>query len=177
MPMPANTPALRVTNRMGAVQYDGTNASFIAGCLNAGSVNSSSGSTCNIQVGEGFNFDCPVNSWVLVTGAGDYNGVLTDAAFQAAWAVIPSAVAGLGVEPVPLLTAGQQTTVSVTIVPSMTDMDFSVAPALSGGSSLLANLAILSHSIVSESQVDVVVKNNSLLSLSGAAVFVTAVPN
>lgn len=175
--MPTNTPALRVTPRVGAVQYDGTNASFIAGCLTDGSVNSASGSTCNIQVAESFNFDCPVNHWVLVDGSGNYNGVLSPEAFETAWAIIPSAVAGLGIEPVPLLAANAQTTVNVTIVPSMVDMDFTVAPALSGGSNLLANLAILSHTVISESQVDVVVKNNGLLSLSGAAVFVTAVPN
>lgn len=177
MPMPTNTPALRVTARMGAVQYDGTNAEFIAGCLTDGSVNSASGATCNIQVAESFNFDCPVNHYVLVDGAGNYNGVISPEAFETGWAIIPAAVTGLGVEPVPLLAGSQETTVSVAIVPPMVDMDYTAAPALSGAVNLLGSLTVLSHTKVSESRVDVVVKNNGLLSLSGATVLVACVPN
>jgi hypothetical protein len=174
--MPTNVPDLRVAPRIGAVQYDGTNAAFIAGCLNDGSVNSSSGSTCNLQVGESFNFDCPVNHWVLVQD-GNYNGVLTPEDFEALWVVVPSAVAGIGVEPIPTLGASTQTTVSVNIVPPMLNEDFTAAPGISGAANLLANLTVLSHSIVDESTVDVVVRNNGLLSLGGATLFVVCTPN
>lgn len=176
MPMPTNTPALRVAPRIGAVQYDGTNASFIAGCLDAGSVNSSSQSTCNIQVADSFSFDCPVNSWVLVQN-GNYNGVLTDAEYEALWVPIPASVAGIGVEPIPTLAGGAQTTVAVAIVPPMANEDFTAAPAISGASNLLANLTVLSHSIVDQDTVNVTVKNNGLLSLGGAGLFVVCVPN
>jgi hypothetical protein len=174
--MPTNTPALRVAPRIGAVQYDGTNASFIAGCLDAGSVNSSSQSTCNIQVGESFSFDCPVTHWVLVQD-GNYNGIISPEQFESLWVALPSGIAGLGVEPIPTLTAGAQTTVSVNVVPSMLDEDYTAAPGISGASNLLASLSVLSHSIVDQNTVDVTVKNNGLLSLGGAAVFVVCTPN
>lgn len=183
--MPLNTPGLLVTPRVGAEQYDGTNSAHIAGCLTDGSVNSANGSTCNIQVGEGFSFDLPLDHWLIIQN-GAFAGLKAPEEFDPAYVVIMSAqevtalsesdpISAVGVASVPTLGALSQQTVSVTLHPTMGDTSYDAAPVLAGTAALLANLTILSHSVVDESTVDVVVRNNGLASAAGAKLAVVVV--
>lgn len=86
----------------------------------------------------------------------------------------PPLTVSAGSAAVPTLGASQQTTVGVAIAPAQGGA-YEAAAHLVGGSGLLSNLEILSVSASTADTVNVVVRNNGLLSLGGATVAVTAV--
>jgi hypothetical protein len=88
---------------------------------------------------------------------------------------VPAPTTALGIASVPSLLGSAQTTVQVTIRPTLPNNTYNVAAALSGAVNLLASLSVLSISKVSGSRADVVVRNTGLLTLAGALVVVNAV--
>lgn len=189
--MPLNLPPTRVVPDTRAVQYDGTNAAYIAGSIQGASVLSSNGSMCEIEIVGFVTFTITVNlnDWVLVL-AGVFQLVLTDSHYQACQAEVLSAneaeaamvaaiaaieaTVSLGVANVPALGASQEEDVVVVLATSMPDDTYSVAPVLSGSGNLLSALTIVSYAIEDETQVTVRVRNNGLISLGGAKVIVLA---
>lgn len=80
-----------------------------------------------------------------------------------------------GTAGVPSLLVGASATVSVTLVAAMADTSYTPVSALTAqGVGVLANLSITSTTVVSTTRVDVVVKNNGLVTLTGAIVLVIA---
>lgn len=90
-------------------------------------------------------------------------------------AALPPPVLAVGVATVPSLLGNTQTTVQVTITPTMPDTSYTAVAVITGGVALLASLSVLSTTKVSGSRVDVVVRNTGLLTLAGASVLVVAV--
>lgn len=180
--MPSNVPSKKVTAAFGAVQYDGTNAAFIAGCFDGGTVVGTPGTTCVIDINGSFNIEISTGDWVAVSQGGFY-GRFTPAQYAAAWTEIYSAsqvtsltapVNAIGIGTVPTLGANAQATVHVELSADFGGTSYSAAAALHGGTALLGALTILSTTKVDGNTVDVVVKNTGLASLSGAGVFVVA---
>lgn len=102
--------------------------------------------------------------------------VLTAAAYAARYSDHgPQAAVSAGSAPVPTLGASASTTVGVTIAPAQAGTTYSAAAHLVGSSTLLADLEILSTTVVDSDTVNVVVRNNALLSLGGATAVVTAI--
>jgi len=85
-----------------------------------------------------------------------------------------AAMLSVGAAAVPTLLASAQVTVSVTLYPTLPDTSYTPHTQLFGGINL-GPLEILSTTVVSTTVVDVVVRNNGLLSLTGATLLVSAV--
>lgn len=94
---------------------------------------------------------------------------------QAELALLGStAMLSVGAAAVPTLLAGAQVTVPVGMYPSLPSSSFTPHTQLFGGINL-GPLQVLSATPTSTSNVDVVVRNNGLLSLTGATLLVAAV--
>lgn len=175
----------RYTYNVQALKYDGTNSSAIISAANdyfiaaANGNNFVSGSvagngTITIYTDQ-YNFTMVSDQW-LVQDKETVWATNNTAHFNVFYRPAPAVQSSTGNALVPLLTASAETTVSVTLVPALADSNYSVSSSIVGNSaSLLDDLDILSTTIVDSDTVDVVIKNNGLISLSGANVFVTAV--
>lgn len=126
------------------------------------------------------------DSWSFTTGGMCPAATLADSQLfvdlesyvaSAVAAAVPTPALAVGYAVTPNLIVGASATVSVPMVPPLPDAGYNVAVALSGSAQLLGALQILNVSVVSASAVDVVVKNNGLLTLGGATVLVTALHN
>jgi hypothetical protein len=73
------------------------------------------------------------------------------------------------------LLGGTTTTVTVTITPDMPDADYRATALLSGSATVLGGLVVQGVAVKTKNTVQVVVKNNALVSLSGGTVEVTAI--
>lgn len=90
-------------------------------------------------------------------------------------AATPPAVSG-GSAAVPALGIGGSTTVAVTINPAMPDASYDATAFIGNpGVGVLSSIAVTGYTVVSNSRVDVTVKNNGLILLTGATVLVLAV--
>lgn len=188
--MTLSIPDLRVEPDVRAVQYDGTNGTYVASCIASAEVSSDDGTTLTLSLFGGLTL-LPITSgqWVVVLG-GSLQNIVADEVFSAeglgyrqamSAQDIENAIAAIepvmaaGIESIPSLIAGAQTNVNVTLVPAMSGTAYSAAPVLVGGAQLLGSLSVLSHTVVDEDTVTVTVKNNGLVTLAGAQVLVTAV--
>lgn len=84
------------------------------------------------------------------------------------------AMLSVGAAAVPLLLASASVTVPVTLYPALPDTSYTPHSHLFGGINL-GPLEILSSTVISTTVVDVVVRNNGLLSLTGATLLVSAI--
>ena len=178
-----------------AIQYDGTNVAdfttLVSGVLDPYSVpyQVSDVSGANLYVivqppGIPVTLQLQVGDWLVIRPLATASSTfekLSNTTFIARYtSVIKLATdiaesggsGAFGIANVPTLLGNSQTTVSVTIKPTLSAAPTDAVAILAGGVSLLASLSILSTTPVSGSQVDVVVRNTGLLSLSGASVFV-----
>lgn len=83
----------------------------------------------------------------------------------------------MGIATIPSLNAAGQTTVQVTLKPTLASTAYTATAVVTGTVSLLAALSVQSVAAVSGSRADVVVKNTGLVTLAGGQVQVTAVMN
>lgn len=176
---------------MRACQFSGANSTEVLGMMNTYtniySITSTSPTSLVIDSSMfGISVTMANTDWVVMNTAipfgtftnTDYNAMITSKdkiVADAVAAAVANPVQALGVATVPSLVANAQSTVQVTIKPTLATTSYSVASAISGGITLLSALSILSTTIVSGSRVDVVVKNTGLVTLSGALVTVVAV--
>jgi hypothetical protein len=165
-----------------AVQYTGSNSAEVLDLAELAtpvapwSIQSESGGVLVLEFDQDGPDTCTLNvgDWLVFEPKALFAGAYTDDAFQARLNhPLPLAVSA-GSAPVPTLGASAQTTVSVTIAPAQSG-DYEAAAHLIGGSGLLADLEILSVTPDDADTVDVVVRNNGLVSLGGATVAVMAV--
>lgn len=174
-----------VTPRYRAVRYTGSNGAEICGgfCDNWTLVSESGG---NLSVTFfGGSATIHTNNWVvrepssicqIYTSEPLYLSDFIEIVDPAQLALATMPVISMGIAAVPTLLGNTQTTVNVTIRPTLPAVTgYSVAAVVVGGVSLLAGLSILSTTIVNASTVAVVVRNTGLVSLGGANVLVAAV--
>lgn len=182
-----------VTAVVESFTYTGSNGSDIVGVLNdysqspvVWSILSETGGVLMVRRAAGFNDDYTINTDdVIVLKNRDeltFEKLTTEqfinkyAPFVDVLGSVAPPVQAIGVATVPSLAGNTQTTISVTLNPVMPSMDYTVAAAALGTVSILGSLSVLSTSKVSESQVDVVVRNTGLLTISaGGSVLVAAV--
>lgn len=174
----------RYTYNVQALKYDGTNSSaiisaassYFASAANGNNFVSGSVASGTITIyTDQYNFNMVADQW-LVQDKETVWATNNTAHFNVFYRPAPSVQSSTGNALVPVLTASAETTVAVTLVPALADSNYSVASSIVGNSaSLLDDLDILSTTIVNANTVNVVVKNNGLISLSGANVFVTAI--
>lgn len=180
-----------VTSVVEAFEYTGTNGTDIRDQLNdysapgvTWSVLSETGGTLQLRRASGFNDDYEVHAsdTIVITGQNETTAeFLTVTGYAKNYtptvdvlAEVAPPVSALGVASVPSLAGNTQTTVAVTIQPTLSGVGYTAAAALTGSVSLLSSLSILSVTNASAAQVDVVVRNTGLLTLAGASVIVIA---
>lgn len=184
-----------------AIQFNGSNMAEILAA--AGAV-----PACSRDMAKGI-FPWPINptDWVVIRGNTGRVMRRTNAQFHAGFregSEVASDIAdevlatpqvqqalrdygAFGIAVVPSLLGQAQTTVQVTIRPTLPDTTYTPVAILSGAVGLLASLSVLSATPVatngplvsggpnvpgSSARVDVVVRNTGLLTLSGGSVFV-----
>ena len=174
-------------HNINAIQYTGSNSADVI----------TAGETFFDLVNQGINFvsgaevmgvvEIVTDAYTLYVNNSDWLvqdqsgiNVLTNAYFSVYYQTpteIPTPTHSLGYASVPSLLTTQQTTVSVALTPSLPSSAYNASAALTGNAQLLGDLAINSVTVAGAAQVDVVVQNNGLLTLSGATVLVTALHN
>lgn len=177
--------AVLIAPKFWAVQYTGSNGSEVDGFCDDWSFVSESGGVLTLNSLPSGNFTVTTGQWVVSTygqcqifaNEAAWRAIYIDYATKADLGTATMPVTAIGVASVPTLLGATQTTVQVTIRPTLPSTSYSVASAVTGAVNLLASLSVLSTTVVSTSRVDVVVRNTGLLSLTGASVIVTAVMN
>lgn len=192
-------PAINLTDRVLAVQYDGTNSAEIDGLITDFTIDSEAGGVLMFTSG-GNPFVANTGNWVRYTQGFVLNthttasldtlfirnAVYTDlpdtAAIEADIDALQDAVEALeasgggllsaGVKECPLLIVGN-TTVAVDIIPAMPDTSYTPHAELFASVALLGVLTIGSITVVDANTVNVVVNNGGLISVTGANVLVT----
>jgi len=169
-------------------QYDGTNAAAIFDAASDGQPGTWSYNEDNnvLTIKQDFGDDifdewsAPENGYFLWRPDGTMSSGMTEAEFDSMFVKLGDMVndevtAASGIEAVGTLGINASTTVTVTLNAAFADTNFSVAPIVFGGLTVLGKLEVTAVSIVDESHVNVTVHNTGLVSLSGASVLVQAV--
>lgn len=123
----------------------------------------------------------PVDGCFLFRPNGGVSQALTNSEFTDNYAVVlealnPPVENSFGIEAVGTVNdLGATVTRNVELKPAMPNTSYHVAAVISGGANLLANLEVVSETIVDESNVSVVVRNNGLTASTGGKIVVTAV--
>lgn len=171
-----------VAGRNRAVQYTGSNSAELLALCASWSFVSEIDDVLTVQ--DGFiQVEVSVGDWIVSPSDSSCNLYVSsgfDSSFmevvtpdQLSVALEP--VQALGVASVPSLLSNAQTTVDVTIRPSLPDTNYSAAASITGDVSLLGSLSVVSVTKTSGSSVAVQVWNTSSVTLDGATLMVAAV--
>lgn len=174
-------PAINVVEKVGAIQYTGSNSAEIDSLITNFDIVSESGGVLTAESPTG-NAVPTINTgnWisysqgavVSVQSNTEFNNSYIRNAIYSDLAAV-SGVLSAGVKECPLLVVGN-TTVSVDLIPAMPSSSYTANAQLFASVSVLSNLAISSVTVVDADTVDVVVNNTGLVSLTGANILVTA---
>lgn len=182
--MPVIYPPTNISFRFLSAQYDGTNGAYIVSCISGATLLTEGDGTLVFAYND-YNVFVYTTNWVVFLNAQLFQ-VMSNAEYYEYWVEYPllaqvtalenaTSVTSLGNASVPTLLSNTQTTVSVNMSPALANVNYNVASVIIGSADLLTDLQILSTTIVDVDTVDVVVRNNGLLSLSGATVLVNAI--
>lgn len=169
--------AVTVAYTLEAALYDGANGSDIADWLGDATFVSEGVSGVVLEMSYGGEITIAPNRYVVRKDSYSLEGDYSPTDFSNKFKIVPSNIAykvGVGLANIPTLVGAAQTTIAVNLSDTFSSNSYDANAVILGGTGDLAQLYILSTDIVDGNSVDVVVKNNGLLTLSGAQVQVIA---
>jgi hypothetical protein len=163
-----------------AIQYIGSNSADVDAAITDFTIDSESGGVLNCTSGS-IAWTVNTNDWVIFVQGAVYN-VHTPAQFAYFYDVnalisdvagVPSGILSAGIGTAPTILASGNATVSVPMIPAMPSTGLTANARVFGGT-ILGTLTVTSVTVTSTTNVDVVVHNPGLLSISGAHILVDA---
>lgn len=163
-----------LSNRV-SIQYDGDNGTYIVDeWIDNATFVSDNGSLLVFTIDDQ-TYYVGTTDWLIrspLPGATPER--LSDTNYTYAWSDFPALTLGMGSATVPALTGSGSTNIDVSIAPAMPSGAYGAAACLVGTSALLANLSVTAVAVIDADTVRVTIHNAGLLTLSGAAVVVSA---
>lgn len=168
-----------VTQYAESLQYNGSNGTFICGTWANVNLVSDTGSVLVYEDGNTDQFTVNNGEWLIkVLPFGEPTNILTNTQYEARYTKLHEEqvfALATGYALTPSITgSGGTANVAVELDTTMSGTSYQAKSVLAGTSTLLADLEITSVSITDTDTVTVTVRNNGLVSLSGATVIVTA---
>lgn len=189
-------PAIDITDRVKAIQYDGTNSAEIDGLITDFTIDSEGGGSLSFT-SAGTPYTIPTGDWVRYSQGfvlnthttaflnfafirnavwddlPDVSGIEADiAALEETVEDLGGALLAAGVREAPLLIVGS-TVVSVDVIPPLPDTSYTPYAQLFAATSILGPLTITNVAVVDTDTVDVTISNSSLVGINGARILVT----
>lgn len=176
--------ALPVVSKHRYIQYTGSNSAEMNAEVPLTVISESGGTLiCQCPVGDSREWEIHTGDYVVYYESAIAEVDITTYEFERRWrctqtcdevtAAVATPVRSIGVAPVPTLIASANTTVSVPLDPPMPDAGYSAVAKLFAGVNI-ADLEIVSVTVIDADTVDVEVENTGLVSLSGSNVLVIA---
>lgn len=163
-----------------AIQYTGSNSAAIDAAITDFTITSESGGVLHCTSASS-SFTVNTNDWVVFT-QGAVSGAFDTSTFNYFYDLdarhsdivgVSGGVKSAGIGTTGTILLGGNQTVSVPMIPAMANTGFTVDARIFGGT-ILGTLTVTSATVTSTTNVDVVVHNPGLVSISGAHVLVTA---